>query len=325
MAETANIAKMAEILSQDVFAEFQWQKIGPLNQNIPCLREEQHGVKTHPTDIVFYYDEPYSPVRTYVNVDLKSYAAGSISVAIVRAALESLAKAITCAEISQVWQERYVLNTDTPEICGMLFIYNHDGEYDRRFNQILAQIKVESLDIPKNSKIVVLGPQDVFWINNVMHEIAFMRGGRGILPAREFCRFEYPHLVRKKKVQLEKARAATLEMLTAPWILLSFVDPKKSNRKGFVLFCRRSGETVEEFLYLLDYLMHYQILVSDTDVYLKFLEPSTNAAALFDKAKAQYLEEVGGAEELKGRLATIVFGQMNEVRTKFSDVELGMM
>ena len=58
MAETANIAKMAEKLSKEVFAEFLWQKTGSTNINWPCEDEERHGKKTHPSDVVFYYDEP---------------------------------------------------------------------------------------------------------------------------------------------------------------------------------------------------------------------------------------------------------------------------
>ena len=33
-------------------------------------------ILTHPSDVVFYYDEPYSSYRTYVNTDLKSYKKG---------------------------------------------------------------------------------------------------------------------------------------------------------------------------------------------------------------------------------------------------------
>ncbi len=122
------------------------------------------------------------------------------------------------------------------------------------------------------SKIIVLGPSDIYWLNNIHHEVAYMRGGASALPDREHCRYFYPHLVRRKNVQLEHARAATLEMLTAPWVILSYINPKKQNRKGFVIFYRKRGESVDEFLYLIDYLMHYQVLVEDTDVFIKTLD-----------------------------------------------------
>lgn len=74
MAETINIAKMAEKLSKGIFGEFLWQRMEHTNLNWPCEDQETHEVKTHPSDVVFWYDEPYSQSRTYVNCDLKSYA-----------------------------------------------------------------------------------------------------------------------------------------------------------------------------------------------------------------------------------------------------------
>lgn len=324
MAETANIAKMAEKLSQELFAEFLWQRTGPANINWSCEDEEMHKSPTHPSDVVFFYDEPYFQSRTYVNVDLKSYAKGSITATNVRSAIESMAKALNCAEKSTEWRDKFIHSHISPEICGMLFVYNHDGEYDKDFRSLLGQVKADKLDMPKGSKIVVLGPDDIFWLNNVHHEIAYMRGGKCELPGREHCQFNYPHLVRKKHVQLKGAKAATLETLTAPWIILTYTNPKKQNRKGYVVFSRRRGKSVDEFLYLIDYLMHYQILVEDTDLYIRMLDPDPNASAFFDKAKSQYVEEVEGGVEIKNCLNSIVYGQINNVRTKFSEIELGM-
>lgn len=76
MAETINIAKMAEKLSKGIFLEFLWGRMEHTNINWPCENQEKHEVKTHPSDVVFWYDEPYSQSRTYVNCDLKSYDKG---------------------------------------------------------------------------------------------------------------------------------------------------------------------------------------------------------------------------------------------------------
>jgi hypothetical protein len=322
MAETINIAKMAEKLSKEMFAEFLWKRMTPTNINWPCEDQDTHKAKTHPSDVVFYYDEPYTQARTYVNTDLKSYAKGSITVGAIRSAIESLARSLSCAEKSEEFKEKFLHGHVSPDICGLLFVYNHDGEYDKDFSKLLDQIKNEKLDIPTKSKIVVFGPSDIFWLNNVHHEIAYMRGGGGILPDREHCKYFYPHLVRRKNVQLEHATAATLEMLTAPWIILSYVNPKKQNRKGFVIFYRKRGESVEEFLYLIDYLMHYQVLVDDTDIHLKTLDAHPSASTFFDKAKGQYVEEYEGGPGISDRLNTIVFAQINNARTKFSEAEL---
>lgn len=322
MAETINIAKMAEKLSKEMFAEFLWQRMSPTNTNWQCENQGAHKVKTHPSDVVFYYNEPYTQVRTYINTDLKSYAKGSITVGAIRSAIESLARSLNCAEKSEEFRAKFLHEHKTPEICGLLFVYNHDGEYDSEFSGLLDKVKNEKLDIPTRSKIVVFGPEDIYWLNNVHHEIAYMRGGDGILPDREHCKYFYPHLVRRKNVQLQHATAATLEMLTAPWIILSYVNPKKQNRKGFVIFYRKRGVAVEEFLYLIDYLMHYQVLIEETDIHIKTLDAHPGASIFFDKAKDQYVEEYADGQDIRERLNNIVFAQINNVRTKFSEAEL---
>ncbi len=162
MAETTNIAKMAEKLSKELFAEFLWNRSEPTNLNWPCEEIERHNTKTHPSDVVFYYDEPYRQARTYVNCDLKSYAKGSITAGSIRSAIESLARALSCAEKSNEFRTKFIHDHVTPEICGLLFVYNHDGEYDKEFNTLLWQVKNEKLYTPSRSKIVVLGPRDIF-------------------------------------------------------------------------------------------------------------------------------------------------------------------
>lgn len=322
MAETINIAKMAEKLSKGIFQEFLWGRMEHTNLNWPCENRGKHEVKTHPSDVVFWYDEPYSQSRTYLNCDLKSYAQGSITVGAIREAIESLAKTLSCAEISQEFSDKFVHPNVSPNIHGMLFVYNHDGEYDKDFSKILDKVSSDGLDIPKGSKIVVFGPEEIFWLNNVHHEIIHLRGGTGMLPERDHCKFFYPHLVRKKNVQLEHAKAATLEMLTAPWIVLSYVNPKKSNKKGFVVFMRKRGHTVDEFLYLIEYLMHYQIITGEAEVTIRLLDPHPNSSANFAKAKDQYISDYQGGEEIKQILDGIDLGKLEHVRTSFCELEL---
>ena len=38
MAETGNIATMAERLSTEPFSEFLWERVGPMNWNWQCIR-----------------------------------------------------------------------------------------------------------------------------------------------------------------------------------------------------------------------------------------------------------------------------------------------
>lgn len=322
MAETINIAKMAERLSNGIFKEYLWGRMEHTNLNWTCEAQDKHAVKTHPSDVVFWYDEPYSQSRTYVNCDLKSYAKGSITASAIREAIESLAKTLSCAEVSQEFNDKYIHPSVSANIHGMLFVYNHDDEYDKDFSKILDKVKSDDLDLPKGSKIVVFGPEDIFWLNNVHHEIIHLRGGAGLLPERDHCKFLYPHLVRKKNVQPEHAKAATLEMLTAPWIILSYVNHKNSNQKGFVVFMRKRGHTMDEFLYLIEYLMHYQVITGETKVTIRLLDPHPNSSANFSKAKDQYIADYQGGEEIKKILDGIDLGKLEHVRTSFCEFEL---
>lgn len=171
VAETSNIAKMAALLSDDVFGEFLWKRVGPVDTNWPCEDRDHHKTPTHPSDVVFYYDNPYSLSRTYINCDLKSYANGTITKSKLAPAIESLARSVSCAEKSAEWQERFLHDQANHDICGLLFVYNHDGEYDNDFRRVLSDITPRLNDLPKNSKLVVLGPEDIFWLDNVRYEI----------------------------------------------------------------------------------------------------------------------------------------------------------
>lgn len=323
--ETSNIGKMAEKISDEVFSEFFWEKVGPLNENWPCEDPAHHKSPTHPADVVFFYDEPYKQERTYVHCDLKSYAKNSIQTKAIQGALISLAKQVACAEKSETWRKRYMHDNVTPSICGLLFVYNHDGEYDKTFHSHLSGLKQEILDLPRGSKLCVLGPEDIYWLDNLRYEIRQMRGKSGPdkLPEAQYCRFFHPQLDNHANVQAIKARAATIEMLTSPWVVLEY---EKSGRRGIVVFYRRSGETENEFIYLLDYLRHYQLLRENIDVTIKTLDMMSAATATFQKAQHRYIAELGSGEDsdLGERVKAIKFTKMTQVVTSFSTEDIGM-
>jgi hypothetical protein len=323
MAETTNIAKIAEKLSSEVFSEFFWRRIGPMNINWPCEKKTAHKAESHPTDAVFYYDEPYSKTRTYINCDLKSYAKATIKASSVLNAVEGLARSVACAEVSATWRDYYIHPQVTPAIAGLLFVYNHDGEYDSDFRtKISGNTSVSGL-LPRNSKLVVLGPIDIFWLDNVRIDISILRG-QGRLPARNLTRFMYPHLVRHANVQLDEARAATLEMMTGPWLLLQYSEPSDPSKRGVIVYYRRRGEDVGEFLYLIDHLKHYQILTPNTSVTIRTLDTAVNAHANFQKAVQRYGDECGHGSPIALLLEGIIYEKMTQISSQFSEIEIGM-
>jgi hypothetical protein len=322
MAETENIARLAEIVSDDLFARFFWATTGARNQNWPCELQEHAPRKSHPSDVVFYYEEPYSIQRTYINCDLKSYASGSITIGAIASALKTLADSLTCAETSDTWRKMYVHDGYSWSVVGLLFVYNHDGEYDTHFDRVLSSINQEKLRIPKGSQIAILGPQQIRWLDNIRREIVHLRG-LGQLPSEQFCHFSYPNLVRKIKVQVQVAKAATLEMLTGPWITMGYESIEGKN-PGYLIFYRGRGETTEEFLYLIDYLMHYQMIKVGVDIKIRTLEPDPASASIFQRAIEEYIDNCGGGDEIATILKKIDYRQMDQVFRSFSQIEVGM-
>ena len=329
MAETSKIALMAMKLSEELFAEFFWTKVGPEDQNWPCEDPDHHGVATHPADVVFYYDEPYSLKRTFIHCDLKSYAKATITPTAVHGAIESLAKQVACAEKSEKWRDLYMHGNITPDVCGMLFVYNHDGGFDKEFSSYLTAVKDEKLPLPKGARLFVLGPRDIFWLDNVRYDIRQLRGAAGTaaLPAGQHCKYFYPQLDGRANLQPDKARAATLEMLTSPWIVMEYKHGPNHSQRGFLVYYRRSGETEEEFMYLLDFLRHYQVLEEGTKVEVRGMEGDAAASARFQKAQQRYIETLGDNAHSTGfaaKVSAIKYSKMTQVITDFSSIDLGM-
>ena len=347
MGETANIAEIAARIADDLFGNFLWESRGPRDEGWPCEEPEEHSkhrkkkpaspkatsendsgdsaeadasVK-HPTDVVFFYDEPYSLHRTYINCDLKSYAKTSIKKNEVKKAIESLARSIKCAEKSDVWRGRYVHEGVNAFYVGLLFVYNHDGEYNSSFDDLVSTLKTGNLDIPRNSKVIVVGPKDIFWLDNVSDEI-FRMHGKGEIGPKAARRFFYPTLVLAKNVQ-PSARAATIEMLLGPWIVMKHQLEHK-NKESVLVFFRGKGEQMEEFSLLIDYLMFHGLVDDGVDIVVRGFALQAEARVLFDKAIEDYIVRYDGGKEIRDRLKAITYRSMTEMRRSFSTSELGM-
>jgi hypothetical protein len=203
----------------------------------------------------------------------------------------------------------------------MLFVYNHDGEYNSRFDELLAELNLSNLDIPRSSKIIVLGPRDIFWLDNVSDEINRMRG-LGQVGGIEKSRFFHPPLVLAKNVQ-PSARAATIEMLNGPWIVLKH-QPKDLMKESVLVFYRGKGQRVEELSLLIDYLMFHGLVDDGVDILIRALMPDPEAKALFEKAIDAYIIRYDGGKEIEERLKSIRYQSMTQVRRAFSTSEIGM-
>ncbi|WP_284456013.1 hypothetical protein [Alloalcanivorax xenomutans] len=329
MPENEGVQKMAEVLSERLFRDFMWTKTGPVNVDWKC-EDEKHKNKTHPADLVFYYDEPYSQLRTYVHCDMKSYGKGSITPQTVRKAFESLCKQVSCAEKSEEWQNLYMHDGVAPRVVGLLFLYNHDGEYVGGFDSELSSIKPEDIDIPKDSAVYIMGPDDVIWLSNVRSDLRGLRGEEDssiAIPKLEECSFYYPQPVRKADLNVGNARAANLEMLLSSFIILKYKKVDGSGRDGLLLYYREEGKDEGEFLYLIDYFRHHELLDFGVDIEIRVKASASNAHASFGKAVQSYVERYSNGywdTNLSQLVKRIKISSMENLVPSFNKIEIGM-
>lgn len=320
MAETANIATMAEEISKDIFSEFGWKSIGPYNENTSCVLHEQHKLNTHPTDVVFYYPHPYSKKNVYVYTDLKSYASDSINKAKIAGAISGLTKGLECCQLNEAWHSLYTVPGINRDIMGMLFIYNHDGNYDKSFEGLLTSVHKDNFLIRRGCKYSIFGPEIICYLKTIAHDLKALRGDN-ILPKKEDYYFYYPELFQKKLVH-DRNVAATMEVLCGPWQIIRYARPEGGD--GLIAYFRSSGSTVEEFLYFIDFLFHYQLVQNIADIQLRIPYADQAAISNFERAKLKYVAVSGADGDISERLIKIKCSSIANVFTYYSKIEIGM-
>lgn len=323
MSEREQIARMATELTDKVFKQFYWSKVGPENVPWACVKEE-HGKAVHPTDVVFCYEDPYRETTVYLNFDLKSYSKTSISPGAMRDALVSLGLAIDCAPISEEWVEKFCRAGEDADIRGVLFVYNHDGEYERTTRELLEHVFDDPIKIPRDTRLHVIGPKDVQYLYDVAAQISRYRGD-DLLPGAKECGFFHPdvsHPVRDRAriTRKEWELPITIEMVLAPWQMLKY---KSENGEGVKIFYRGKGGTSQEFLYLLDYMVLYQILSRFHEIeILMSSECSENFSARFEQAIQAYKKYTNNS--LEEKRAKIKLSVMDRTTPKYFTTKLGM-
>jgi hypothetical protein len=322
MSETGNIEQLAKIVSKEIFKVFKWETCELKDVDWKC-EFEHHSKKTHPSDVVFHYIHPYTGNRVYINTDLKSYKKTSISKGAIQKALNSLAMAVECSNVSKDWQDKYYVDEDyQSETVGLLFIYNNDNQFDKDFRQYLIEVDREKLNIAKGNKLFVFGPDDINYLLTVAGDIRH-RIADELLPRGEDYTFYYPDLVLNKRHGEEWGQAAIFEYLTAPWMLIKH---RLANEvaSGYLIYYKRKGSTVDEFVYFLDTLSHYQLLLQGEPIVIRFVGCHSGALNNFNKAKREYLKSWGEDAARKKQLDNIEAGSVTRVVAEFNPMEVGM-
>ncbi len=316
---------MAKKVSEEIFAEFGWQQKGPEDVNWPCVARDKHDLDTHPSDVVQAYEDPYEDAKVFLNVDLKSYAVGSLKKAQVRGAVTSLCKAADCANVSSGWRNLYGDDTSNYRCHGLLFVYNHDGDYDGDFEKFFEFMDTKDAPLDASNRVFVFSPATVSYLATVANDL---RGSRGTdrLPSKKEYSFYYPDLIGTRPKKQNQA-AASIEVLLSPWQILRFTkasEPDGGPRVHYFVYYRGDGSSVDEFKYLFDAFFRFDLLGDEERISLRMPFAHHEAAGHFDRAKDAYAAEFYGLREFRARLNRITFDPITTIIKRFSTIAIGM-
>lgn len=321
MGESGNIEALAEEISEDIFKWFKWNSCPLRNVNWECVIEH-HNKNTHPSDVVFYYNDPYTGKTTYINTDLKSYQKGSITNNGITKALSNLALSVECANISQDWQKKYITpDANIGEILGLLFIFNHDNEFDKELSEIVEKLDHKKLEMPEDIYLALFDPLRIKSLLNIVTDLEHLNA-KNEFPSDNYT-FFYPDLVMSRRFGNEWEQPATVEALTAPWLIIKHGSCKNEG-EGFLIYYHNKGDTVDEFVYLIDALSHYQMLLSEKPIRIRLTNSSADAINNFEQAKISYMSMWGADEAREQRLNTIKASKIKKVVPNYCPMEIGM-
>lgn len=336
-------AKMAEKVSNDIFKFFRWETVFVKNRDFACCKQSEHKPPqksqehTHPVDVVFHYIDPYTGKRVYLNTDVKSYAKSSVTVTAVRAAINSLRDTLDCAKNSAEWKEKYHEYEDMPaEVRGMLFVYNHDGGFDKDFNLFFrknskrgSHISLAQLGVKNGHYLHVFSPEKISYITSILNDIKNLKGDKKF-PGNDNFSFYYPELrLHKEHVVDAKKRAATIEMLCSSFFIIKHGAVTKRNKKGekvrlyekgYIVYYNEVGSSKEEFIYLLDILSNYQLIKRSVNLRIRCTnhEQDENLLTNFTKAKKSYIHAWGFDPQKEKQLDSINIQRVERFKDCFS-------
>ncbi|MEZ8649542.1 hypothetical protein [Vibrio casei] len=351
MAETSNIAAVAEKVSLDLFRWFKWEMIDAKDLNFKCHKGAKHKTSsqekvTHPVDVVFKYLDPYKGKYVLFNTDLKSYAKGSITTTSVRDALVSLAYTIDCAEGSEEWRNRYALGLSDYDIRGMLFVYNHDGQYKTDFVDLFKAkvspktgklgggINLSNIPLREGQQLHVIEPNIITYMRTVISDMDKLHR-EGSFPEKAYS-FYYPDLLQHKLKGDTSKHPATIELICGPYMIVKHKAvtkwceekqvPQETYPQGYVIYYNQKGESPLDFIYLFDLLSNLQILRTKDErirIRVAYKKPFDDITSSYETAVALYTQSLGGDEYKAGILSAIEFTIIEQTKDIFCTSDIG--
>jgi hypothetical protein len=334
MAETANTAEIAKKISNDIFNVFHWSVAPQEDANFECVLEHHltksgDRKKTHPCDAIFYYLDPYLNKIVYLHTDLKSYSKTSIKIGKVRDALNSLAITLECAHVSGEWKKKFARSdNENYDIRGLLFVANHDNKAPLSFSEHLSNISKVNLEIAKDQIIHVLGPKQISELYSIATDIKLAIYDKKLPP---MYRFFYPDLTLWKRHTTDDQRtAATIETLMSPYFILKHEALKDESgsmiqRPGSVVYYSREGSTIEEFVYLLDSLLRFQLVNAKEQIRVRVFNREVDEYMKnnFAKAKQRYCQSWGFHGDRENEIMDIKINTISKLEPNYFPDNIG--
>ncbi|SDK53039.1 hypothetical protein SAMN05192566_1542 [Methylophilus rhizosphaerae] len=327
MSETINIAEVAAKLSKDIFQYFNWEFHPKMDDNFECTNEDHKSDGgspkiSHPADVIFFYEDPYLGKKIYLLTDLKSYKVDSITSTKLRGAFKSMCMTVECARESADLRSKYSIPSDEPyEVRGMLFVHNHDNEYQKSFYDAINKIDLYSLPISHGSILHFLGPHDIQRLFSIANDILRLRG---LGEAPKDYTFYYPDLVMNRRQRDIWGQPATVESLTGPYLIIRHKAADNFG-PGYLIYYNRDGTTSEEFEYLLDTLSRYQMLESEEKIRIRVTntESTDDLKSVFHLAKKKYVKSWGFDKTREALLDKIQIDRITSVTATYNPGDMG--
>lgn len=322
MGEVVNIATLALSASEKVFSTFGWDICDVKDENFPCLNPKSHELlskgKTHPLDCVFAYNDPFTNRRLYLLCDLKSYSSKVANDTKYGKYIQGLAKAAQCAQVGEVWKDRYVEpGVDDFSVDGFLFVYNHDAKYHKDFIKEAKGLAPASLKGSRESRVHLIGADRIAKLQSISADIKSRCGENDwVFQSR---RFFYPQQTLRMPGN-SLLDCANIEMLRGRRIIVRLLDRSDNPKSFYLVYCESEGDT-ESLEYLITYLYRNRIVEGSENILIVGIGMSPEAQSNLDKAKKQFLERHYGMLEISRSLAKIDLTRLAIISESFCSMD----
>ena len=328
MSETGPTSEIARKICDEIFGVFFWGMHPKSDDNFKCTNNNHRTPKdkqkkTHPADVVFFYDDPYLERKTYLHTDMKSYGVGSIKPDTLREALRSLCLTVECARQSEDWRKLYsVPDDESYEVEGFLFVHNHDKAHVNEFSEALSKVSLTALPIASDTVIHFMGPNDVLRLYSVANDMMRLKYSE-LLPKDNYT-FYYPDLLLKRRRTDEWKQPATIELLMSPFFVIKH-DATAKKSQGYLIYYNRSGATVNEFEYLFDSMSRYQMLENGLSLNIRCCYKGPDSAILsnFAAAKKKYAKSWGFDTRRTELLDSIKLEKISSMADTYTPGDMG--